>query len=102
MADGRIGATKGYFDHNNVEGEANFFVGETPVSEFFVCGTGFNSNKGVKRSGGIGEESDPFEFGVVIHIGFYRREGGGLSEGYEHEENLIVTGVEITAKKVNF
>jgi hypothetical protein len=91
MTDGGIGTAKGDFDHEDVEGQADSFVGEAPATEIFISGAGFNSDKGVRRSRGISEESDALEFGNGSGVEIKGREEGRLPEGDEHEEDLIVT-----------
>ena len=101
MTDGGIGPAKGDFDHEDVERQTDSFVCETPAAKLLVRSAGFNGNKGLRYSEGVIEEGNAFEFGVGINVGFWGGKKGGLPEGNEHEENLIVARVKITGKRVN-
>jgi len=70
MTDGRVGAAKGDFDHDDVEGQTDTFVLETPATELFVGRAGFDGDERVWVVGGVGEESDAFEFGARVDAGF--------------------------------
>ena len=69
MTDGRVGAAKDDFDHDDVEGETDSFVLETPTTELFVGRAGFDGDERVWVVGGVGEEGDAFEFGMGVDTG---------------------------------
>ena len=97
MTDGSVGATKGDFDHDDVEGQTNGFISETPASELFVGGAGFDGDEWLR---GIGDEGDTFEFRIGIDFSCEIGEEGALLDGDEHEEDLIVVRVEITRNSI--
>lgn len=53
MTDGCVGVAKGDFDHDDVEGETDSFVLETPATELIVSRAGFDGDERVWIVGGV-------------------------------------------------